>query len=265
LATDDHRSVVDLEWSITQGNELFPLSNLNAKKVGTIPIDEWPVLEDELIELQTRMARTDPDPWRPGPGVPTVGACWVCFERGVTGTGRRGEPGWAAAVLGRGRRVQSEATVAGVAGGPYVSGLMALREGPLLEAAVRALPTLPDVLLVNATGRDHPRGFGLAAHLGAVLDVATVGVTHRLLVAAGPDPEDSRGATSELLLGGQVVGCWVRTRPGARPVAVHAAWRTDPEVAVRVVMAASRRARTPEPLRRARRIARLARATAVRK
>jgi hypothetical protein len=56
-------------------------------------------------------------------------------------------------------------------------------EGPLLEAAVRALPAQPDVLLVDATGRDHPRRGGLALHLGAALDLPTVGVTHRPPVA----------------------------------------------------------------------------------
>lgn len=142
----------------------------------------------------------------------------------------------------------------------YQPGLLALREGPLLEAAVRALPRLPDVLLVNATGRDHPRGAGLALHLGAVLNVPTVGVTDRPLVASGQPPEDRRGATSPLQPGGEPVGYWVRTRPGGRPVCVHAAWRTEPDVAVQVVLALCTRHRTPEPLRLARAVARAARA-----
>jgi hypothetical protein len=69
---------------------------------------------------------------------------------------------------------------------------------------VRALPIVPKVLLVNATGRDHPRRAGLALHLGAVLGLPTVGVTTRPLVAKGPWPVDQRGAT--LWLGGEVVG-----------------------------------------------------------
>jgi deoxyribonuclease V len=147
-----------------------------------------------------------------------------------------------------------------LAGGPYLPALLALREGPLLEQAVRALPIVPEVLMVNATGRDHPRRAGLALHLGAVLGLPTVGVTTRPLVAEGPWPPDQRGATAPLWLGGEVVGCWVRTRTGARPVAVHAAWQTDPDHAVQVVLAATRRARTPEPLRRARTLARTRRA-----
>ena len=118
----------------------------------------------------------------------------------------------------------------------------------------------PEVLVVNATGRDHPRRAGLALHLGAVLGLPTVGVTTRPLVAQGARPPDARGATAPLLLDNEVVGRWVRTRAGARPVAVHAAWQTDAQDAVQVVLAATRRARTPAPLRRARTLARTRRA-----
>jgi deoxyribonuclease V len=145
-------------------------------------------------------------------------------------------------------------------GAGYVGGSLALREGPLLESAVRALPRMPDVLLVNATGRDHPRAAGLALHLGAVLDLPTVGVTHRPLVASGPSPPPARWSRSELRWSGDVVAAWVRTRADARPVVVHPAWRTDLDTAIAVVRASVGRARTPEPLRRARRAARLARA-----
>jgi deoxyribonuclease V len=136
--------------------------------------------------------------------------------------------------------------------------LLALREGPLLEAAVRALAEPFDVLLVNATGRDHPRRAGLAVHLGAVLELPTVGVTHRPLLATGAWPGDTRGSTAPLELDGELVGHWVRTRAGTRPLAVHAAWRTDPELATRLVLDQCR-TRTPEPLRQARRVARRAR------
>jgi deoxyribonuclease V len=156
--------------------------------------------------------------------------------------------------------VLATSVVAGEVRAPYVPGLLALREGPLLEAAVRALAAPSDVLLVDATGRDHPRGAGLALHLGAVLDLPTVGVTHRPLPAAGPPPAGARGDRAPLTLDGEPVGAWLRTRTGVRPVAVHPGWRTDIDAAVAVVTAATRGHRTPEPLRHARRLARTARA-----
>jgi deoxyribonuclease V len=158
------------------------------------------------------------------------------------------------------RHLLAVAAVRGRAGFAYEPGLMALREGPLLEAAIRALPEAPDVVIVNATGRDHPRRAGLALHLGAVLGIPSIGVTDRPLLATGAPPAPERGACSPLLLDGAEVARWVRTRAGARPLAVHPGWRTDLDTAVTVVFAATRRARTPEPLRRAREHARRARA-----
>ena len=174
-----------------------------------------------------------------------------------------GDAAWAGAALIKPDQSVVTAEAAGSAGAPYEAGLLALREGPLLEAAVRSLPCLPVVLLVNATGRDHPRRAGLAVHLGALLELPTAGVTHRPLLADGEWPEPVRGARSPLLLAGERVGYWLCTRDGTHPLAVHSAWRTDPEIAVAVVLAASsRKARTPEAIRQARRIAREVRTVA---
>ena len=221
----------------------------------------WPADAAALIAEQADLAARPMPPWAFDPAAP-LGGCFACFARGGTGPGRAGDPGWAGAGLVQQGRTTASAVVAGTAGGPYAPGLLALREGPLLEAAVLALPFTPAVLLVDGTGRDHPRGAGLALHLGAVLGLPSVGVTHRPLLAEGAWPEDRRGSAAPLRLAGRVVGYWVRTRAGARPLAVHAAWGTSPEVAVDVVLAAMGRARTPEPLRAARAAARQARAAA---
>ena len=130
----------------------------------------------------------------------------------------------------------------------------------MLEEVVRQLPDRPDVLVVNGTGLDDPRYAGMALHLGYLLDLPTVGVTHRPLCAEGSWPEDEKGSISPLTHGGRIVGYWVRTRDGARPLVAHAAWRTSPETAAQVVLSTTWRARTPEPLRLARQLARTARA-----
>ena len=200
-----------------------------------------------------------PPPWRANPGLRVAG-CFVCSARGKAGPGSAGEPAWAAAAT-----ESAVAVVTGETGAPYEAGLLALREGRLLGEAVRALPEPPDVVLIDATGRDHPRRFGLALHLGAVLGLPTVGVTHRALLAHGDWPADERGATTPLVLDGETVGAWVRTRAGTRPLAVHAAWRVDVETAVDIVLATTDARRTPEPLRRARTAAREARASADRR
>jgi deoxyribonuclease V len=211
------------------------------------------------VDTQRRLASARPPAWRMGAEQIAVGAVWVCFPRGQTGAGHRGDPAWAAAVRFDGRRLAESAVVTGEAGAPYEPGLLALREGPVLEAAVLGLATNPDVLLLDATGRDHPRRAGLALHLGAVLDLPTVGVTDRPLLAAGSEPPDARDARAALTIDGEVVAARLRTRTGVRPVVVHPAWRTDLDTAVAVVVAASRGHRAPEPLRVARRLAREAR------
>jgi deoxyribonuclease V len=235
----------------------------------------WPTTPEDLVAWQDELARDaaarlEPSDVGAARGEPrdvgaarldprVVGGCFVCFPRGETGPGERGDPAWAAATVGG-----ATAVVEGEAGAPYVPGLLALREGALLEAAVRALPTRPDVLLVDATGRDHPRRAGLATALGAVLDLPTVGVTHRPLLATGAWPDDRRGAATPLRIGDETVACWLRVRARVRPLAVHPAWRTDLDAAVAVVLATTRRARTPEPLRTARTAARRARAVSAR-
>ncbi|MGH3329463.1 MAG: endonuclease V, partial [Streptomycetales bacterium] len=204
----------------------------------------WPASAEDLLSLQHTLGREAPSPWRP-PDLLTIGGCFVCFPRGHAGLGAAGDPAWAGAALCR-KRCEGTSVVTGSARDAYTSGMLALREGPLLEAAVRGLPGVPDVLLVNATGRDHPRCSGLAVHLGAVLGVPTVGVTHRPLLAEGSWPDDVAWATSPLTLDGVTVGYWVRTRVEHRPVAVHAGWRVSPEDAVTVVRRCGRRKRTPE-------------------
>ena len=222
----------------------------------------WPVDAQSLIELQLELAQAAPRPWRPAPGELRIGGCWVCFPRGLNGPGRAGDVAWAAAVLMRGGAVLDREVRRGVAGAPYSPGLLARRIGGLMEATVRSWSTPVDVLLLDATARDHPRGAGLALHLGAELDLPTVGITHRPLLARGEWPADRRGDTSPLWLGDTVVGCWIRTRPGVRPLVVHPGWRVDLPTAVEVVSRTTWQHRTPEPLRGARRLARSARSAA---
>ena len=190
-----------------------------------------------------------------------IGAVWICFPHGLTGPGAAGDTAWAAAIVMDGRRVVGRHVTAGHASAPYVPGLLALRLGPLCEDAVRRLAWRPDVLLLDATGRDHPRRAGFATHLGAVLDLPTVGVTHRPLLAAGSWPIDDDGATSALAIGSDQVATWLRTKQGTRPLVVHPGWRTDAGTALEVVTGSLAGHRTPEPLRLARQAARRARAS----
>ena len=107
------------------------------------------------------------------------------------------------------------------------------------------------------------RGTGIdPLHLGKQLQIPTIGVTHRTLIAHGEWPDTHRGAHEPITLDGETVGAWLRIQPRARPIAVHAGWCTDADTAVEVILQVASKVRTPEPLRQARRAARMSRATA---
>ncbi len=222
--------------------------------------ESWPKTPEELELVQRALAARTPPLWQPKGDVRSAAGCFVCFQRGRTGPGAPGDPGWAAAALIQDGTLVAVTVAHGLSSAGYASGLLALREGPLLEMAVRGLPALPEVLLVNATGRDHPRRAGLALHLGARLEIPSVGVTDRPLLAVGPSPSDEPGAVRPLRTADELVGYWVRIKRGVRPLAVHAGWRTDPETGVSIILSVTGKSRTPTPLREARRAAREARA-----
>jgi len=102
----------------------------------------WPTTTDELTQLQQTLGELTPEHWLPPTTVMRIGACFVCFER-VHGPGAAGDRGFAGAVVTSRRRLVAGVTCSGPAGGPYLPALLALREGPLLEQAVRALPITP--------------------------------------------------------------------------------------------------------------------------
>ncbi len=188
-----------------------------------------------------------------------VGGVFAAPFHGLVGGGAAGDRAWAAAVVMEADQVVDEAVVAGSFAAPYMAGYLALRQLPLLELAYRALTVAADVLLVDASGRDHPLRAGLALHLGVLLDVPTIGVTDRPLSAAPATPGPRRGDRAELRIGDDLVGFSLRTRDRVRPVCISAGWRTDAETAVAVTLAVCAGERTPAPLREARRRAREAR------
>jgi deoxyribonuclease V len=181
----------------------------------------WPATAYELTQLQQALGELTPGRWQPPTTVLRFGACFVCFER-VDGAGAAGDRGFAGAAVTSRRRLLAGVTSSGPAGGPYLPALLALREGPLLEQAVRALPIVPEVLMVNATGRDHPRRAGLALHLGAVLGLPTVGVTTGRWSPKGPGRSTSAGPRPRC---GWVARWWAA---GSGPGPAPGRWRSTP-------------------------------------
>jgi len=138
---------------------------------------------------------------------------------------------------------------------PYVPGLLAFREGPVVLAAIEQLTVQPDVLIFDAHGLAHPRRMGLATHLGVLLDHPSVGCAKSRLCGEYDEPAEERGSWTPLRDGSEVIGAVVRTRDGVRPVFVSIGHRVDLETAVSLVLNCAPRYRLPETTRWAHRVA----------
>ena len=134
---------------------------------------------------------------------------------------------------------------------PYVPGLLAFREIPLIMRAFRKLRVMPDAVMTDGHGRAHPRRFGLACHLGLVLNLPTLGVAKRRYVGQYTMPSADKGSY-ELLTqpaSGEVLGAVVRTRDRVSPVFVSVGHRISLADSVALTLDCAVRFRIPEPTR----------------
>jgi deoxyribonuclease V len=144
-----------------------------------------------------------------------------------------------------------EAGAAGDCPFPYRTGLLSFREIPILAAAYQRLKLKPDVLLVDGQGIAHPRGLGLATHLGLVLDIPTIGAAKSRLIGEGPEPGKEAGAYSPLRYQGKIVGVILRTQTGIRPLYLSPGHRVTLPECLEITLACVTKYRVPLPLRQA--------------
>ncbi|MFG1943280.1 endonuclease V [Nonomuraea sp. NPDC048826] len=152
--------------------------------------------------------------------------------------------------------VVEQAVAHGKAAFPYVPGLFAFRELPTLVEALERLTVTPDLLVCDGYGRVHPRGFGLACHVGVLTGLPSLGVGKTPFVGTHEPPAPERGAWSPIVLDGAVAGRALRTRDGVKPVYVSQGHRITLDTATGQVLALTPRHRLPEPVRRADHLAR---------
>ncbi|MEE9200714.1 MAG: deoxyribonuclease V [Candidatus Brocadiales bacterium] len=147
--------------------------------------------------------------------------------------------------------VIEESTAVAEATFPYIPGLLSFREAPVLLRAFSRVDRAPDVILFDAQGIAHPRGLGLASHMGLILDRPSIGCAKTLLVGEHRPVGDKVGASSYILHKKRRIGAALRTRSGVKPVFISPGHKTDIASSIRIILKSCSRYRLPEPIRRA--------------
>lgn len=131
---------------------------------------------------------------------------------------------------------------------PYIPGLLAFREGPLIEEALARMESEPDAFMLDGQGIAHPRRCGIAAQIGVLLDRPTIGVAKSRLFGHSGEPGPNPGDREPLLApGGEQIGIVLRSCAGSKPLYVSPGNHISPDRAAEVVMACLRGHRLPEP------------------
>jgi deoxyribonuclease V len=134
---------------------------------------------------------------------------------------------------------------------PYVPGLLAFREAPILLEAFSSLKTETDMILFDGQGIAHFRRMGIATHMGIVLNKPTIGCAKSRLIGRYKDPGEKVGSCAPLIHGEETVGMVLRTRKKVRPIFVSQGHKISLETSVEIVLKCSDGYRIPKPTREA--------------
>jgi deoxyribonuclease V len=138
---------------------------------------------------------------------------------------------------------------------PYIPGFLSFREAPAILAACEDLEIEPDLFLFDGQGVAHPRRFGIASHVGVILDKPSIGCAKSRLCGTHNDPATECGSYTYLYDGDEIIGIVLRTRTGVSPVYVSVGHRIDLKTAMEYVLGCCTRYRLPETTRYAHRAA----------
>lgn len=132
---------------------------------------------------------------------------------------------------------------------PYIPGFLSFREIPAILEALRLLPQKPDLLMVDGQGVAHPRRMGIAAHLGVLLDMPSIGIAKSRLVGSYAEPENEKGAFTPLYHKDERIGVVLRSKRNTRPLFISPGHRVDFDGALALAIQCLTTYRLPEPTR----------------
>lgn len=209
----------------------------------------WLVTPREAIEIQRRLASLIEETPVASPVRRVAGVDCAFFDRGRQIV--------AAAVLleAKSLHVLARSYAVGPVTMPYVPGLLSFREAPAELEALKRLPEMPDLLLVDGAGKAHPRRLGIASHVGLWLNIPTVGVAKSRLCGDHRAIGRKRGSCVQLKDGDERIGSVLRTRDGVKPLYISVGHLVTLREAERWTLRLGGGYRLPEPTRQADRMA----------
>lgn len=144
-----------------------------------------------------------------------------------------------------------EATASGRVDFPYIPGLLSFRESPILIRAFTKIKSEPDIIMLDAQGIAHPRGIGLASHIGLLFDKPSIGCAKTRLIGEYDEVNNEVGAYSPLIVKERQVGAVLRTKKNVKPVYVSPGHMMDVATSITIVLKSCCGYRIPETTRQA--------------
>ncbi len=131
---------------------------------------------------------------------------------------------------------------------PYIPTFLSFREGPAIVSAFKKLKNPPDILMVDGAGINHPRGAGIATHVGVALDIPTIGITKKILCGMGDEPSQV-GEANTLIYEDRTVGWLLKSSKRSRAIVVAPGHRVSLESSLSITKTCLRGHKLPEPIR----------------
>jgi deoxyribonuclease V len=208
-------------------------------------LHSWDVTYKEAIKIQEELR--DSVILRKIPNRPTcIGGLDVSYQKGTHRV-------WAGAVVLNfpDLAVLEESWVEREVLFPYIPGLLSFREIPALLDVLTRITVEPDVIFCDGQGIAHPRGLGIASHLGVILKRPTIGCAKSRLVGDYDPVGEMKGDYSYLRYGDRVIGAVMRTRQGVKPLFISPGYGVMLDDCTELVLKTCPRYKIPEPIRQA--------------
>ncbi len=139
-----------------------------------------------------------------------------------------------------------------IIGYPYIPGLLSYREGPLILDTLKKVQEKIDVMLFDGQGIAHPRGLGIASHIGVLTDTPSIGCAKKNLFGEYKEPGQTKGSKSKLIHpDGKIIGTVLRSRDNTKPLFVSPGHKIGIDEATEVILSSTTKYRLPEPIRKA--------------